>query len=101
MRVYVWEVRSYYYPKLFQDSYNDGTTETSEGLLDGYFLKDNPYWKIGIVSEKAKKEIGTSYKTFYNKLYNNLSFENLETNTVFVGKRILKYHLLMSIRALI
>ncbi len=63
--------------------YNDGTTlDTSEGLLDGYFLKDNPYWKIGIVSEKAKKEIGASYKTFYNKLYNNLSFENLETNTV-------------------
>ena len=63
--------------------YNDGTTlDTSEGLLDGYFLKDNPYWKIGIVSEKAKKEIGTSYKTFYNKIYTNLSFENLETNTV-------------------
>lgn len=63
--------------------YNDGTTlDTSEGLLDGYFLKDNPYWKIGCCSEKAKKEIGTSNKVFYDKLYNDLSFENLETNTI-------------------
>lgn len=63
--------------------YNNGTTlDMSEGLLDGYFLKDNPYWKIGIVSEKAKKEMGTSSKTFYTKLGTNLKFKNLETNTV-------------------
>ena len=63
--------------------YNDGSTlDTSEGLLDGFFLKNNPYWKIGYCSEKAKKEMGTSNKVFYNKLYNNLSFKSLKTNTV-------------------
>ena len=45
--------------------YNDGTsTDVSEGLIDGYFLKDNPYWEIGYVSDGAKFEIGTAPITF-------------------------------------
>lgn len=63
--------------------YNDGSSlDTSEGLLDGFFLKDNPCWTIGYCSEKAKKEIGSSYKKTYEELYNNLTFEGLELNTI-------------------
>ena len=63
--------------------YNDGTSlDVSEGLLDGFFLKDNPYWTIGYCSEKAKKEIGTSEKKNYEELYNNKTFQDLQLDTV-------------------